>query len=153
MVSSRPSRRRLRRLVARIRYRRRRRRRARLHPRRPPLSSSNTKSNVPCKTQSTRSGRTRRSAGRVVVFHSQSTNKSSSTSRKTLMLPMIPMIRARKKTTRRRSAEAHVFRATEQRPQEETFWRQNDKEREEKESFLEVGLNTLNNFRASHFSR
>jgi len=70
------------------------------------------------------------------------------------MLPMIPMIRARKKTTRRRSAEAHVFRATEQRPQEETFEKKRQKEREEKgESFLEVGFNTLNNFRASHFSR
>ena len=43
------------------------------------------------------------------------------------------MIRARKKTTRRRSAEAHVFRATEQRPQEkETFFGDKKKKREEK---------------------
>jgi len=69
------------------------------------------------------------------------------------MLPMIP-IRARKKTTRRRSAEAHVFRATEQRPQEETFFGDKTTIRERgKESFLEVGFDTLNFFRASHFSR
>jgi len=67
------------------------------------------------------------------------------------MLPMILIIRA-KKTTRRGSAEAHVFRATEQRPQEETFLKKKTRERE-KRALSELGLNTLNNFLASHFSR
>ena len=49
------------------------------------------------------------------------------------MLPMIP-IRARKKTTRRRSAEAHVFRATEQRPQEETLATKRHQRERKKES-------------------
>jgi hypothetical protein len=48
------------------------------------------------------------------------------------MLPMIPIIRARKKTTRRRSAEAHVFRATEQRPRKRDFGDKTTQERERK---------------------